>query len=141
MSRETFSDSAIPATGAAKIPYQDDREIVNVTTRHMTEAFMGQVLGAGGVGGVLAGIPFQPAVIEIINADGAAPAFTKYAYPAGVGTGVQIILGALDATAEAPVLAQVAANNWTATLDTADAPDAETVTVIVYGFRDIAGGL
>jgi len=141
MAREAWMDSQVPATGAGGIPYKDNRELINGVLRHMPEMFLGQVLGAGGIGGVLAGIPFEPATIEIINADGSAPAFTKYAYPGGVGTGVQILAATLDATAEAPVLAQVGPNDWTATLDVADAPNAETVTVIVHGFRDIAGGL
>lgn len=138
--RETARELAVEEATQTPI-YQDQKQIVRKLGAHLTECYLGQVLGAGGAGGALTGIPFQPAVIEIINADGATPAFTKYAYPAGVGTGVQIILGALDATAEAPVLSQVGPGDWTATLNTADAPDAETVTVIVYGFRDVAGSL
>jgi len=140
MARETFMEAQIP-TGVESPVYLDARQITRGLGQHLTESFLGQVLGAGGIGGVLANIPFQPATIEIINADGAAPAFTKYAYPSGVGTGVQVILGALDATAEAPVLTQVGPNDWSAALDVADAPNAETVTVIVTGFRDVNGSI
>jgi hypothetical protein len=142
MARETYAEAQIPATGAEDVPYADHRAIARGLMGHATECFVGQVTGAGGAGGDLAGIPFEPAVVEIINEAGAAPAYTKYVM-LGTPIGVQIILGALDATSEAPAVAEVAGppKTWTLTLDTADAPDAEVATVIVYGVHDTDGGL
>ncbi len=140
MARETFAESVIPAEGKDDVPYADHRAIARGLMGRVCEAIIGTVLGAGGAGGSLLLVPFEPAVIEIINAAGATPAFTKYVM-LGTPEGVQIILGALDATAEAPAVTQVGANDWTILLNTADAPDGETVLVTVYGVRDVTPGL
>ncbi|HET6494946.1 MAG TPA: hypothetical protein VFH61_06235 [Thermoleophilia bacterium] len=143
MSRETYIESQIAANSPSAQPqYLDAAQIARGLGQHLTECFIGQVLGAGGVGGTLTGIPFNPAVIEIINEAGSAPAFTKYVMLA-TPIGVQIILAAADATSEAPAVSAVAGppRTWSALLDTADAPDGETVTVICYGARDVNGSL
>lgn len=141
MARATAREAAIES-GAETPVYQDQRQVVRKLGAHLEECFMGQVTGAGGAGGDLAGIPFEPALVEIINEAGATPAWAKYAMLA-TPIGVRIAAAAVDATADAPAVAVVAGppQTWTLTLDTADAPDAETVTVIVYGFRDVAGSL
>ena len=140
--RESHAESAIP-TGVESPVYLDAKQIARGLGRHLTEAFIGQVTGAGGAGGTLSGVPFNPGVIEVINEAGAAPAFTKYAMLASGAIGVQIILAAADATAAAPVVSSVAGPPVTfdVLLDTADAPDAEVVTVICYGVREGNGSL
>lgn len=141
MSREAWMDGQVPASGAEQVPYKDNRELINGTLRHMAEMYMGQVLGAGGAGGSLLNVPFEPAAIEIINEAGATPTWIKYVNIGGTLIGVTVAAAVADGTANAPALTEVGDNDWTITVDTADAPDGETVTVIVYGFRDIAGGL
>jgi hypothetical protein len=141
MARETFAEAQIPANGAADVPYADHRQISRGLMGHAGECFVGQVTGAGGAGGTLSAVPFEPAVIEIINEAGAAPALTKYVNLASGVIGVQIILAAADATGTAPAITQAGANDWDILLNTADAPDTEVVTVIVYGVRDTDGGL
>jgi hypothetical protein len=143
MAREQFADSTIPENGAAQVPYKDNRELINGTLKHTAEVFIGQVTGAGGAGGTLAGVPFDPAMIETINEAGAAPSNSKYAMLATGAIGVQIILGALDATSEAPVVTRVPGPpvSFDILIDVADAPDAEVTTVICTGARDIGGGL
>jgi len=143
MARESYIESQIDDNSPSAQPqYLDVRQIARGLGQHLGEFFMGQVTGAGGAGGDLAGIPFNPAVVLIINEAGAAPALTVYSM-LGTPIGVQIILGALDATSEAPVVAEVAGPpvTWTATLNTADAPDAEVATVLCFGFRDVNGSL
>lgn len=140
MARETARESAIQ-DGTETPVYQDQLSIVRGLGAHLTETFMGQVLGAGGAGGSLLNVPFQPASIEVINEAGSTPAWSKYVYPGGVGIGVLVTTATADATSEAPALTRVAEGDWTIVLDTADAPDGETVTVIVQGFREVAGSL
>lgn len=141
MAREAWMDSQIPETGAEQVPYKDNRELVNGALRHMAEMFCGQVLGAGGAGGDLLNVPFEPAAIEIINEAGATPTWIKYVNINGTLIGVTVAAAVADGTANAPTLTEVGDNDWTIGVDTADAPDGETVTVIVYGYRNIAGGL
>lgn len=142
MARETFAESTIPSEGSEQVPYKDNRELINGTLRHMGETFIGQVTGAGGIGGILTGVPFDPAIIETINEVGAAPSTSKYVMLA-TPIGIQTILGVLDATSEAPVVTRQAGPPVTfdVAIGVADAPNAEVTTVICYGTRDIAGGL
>jgi hypothetical protein len=134
-------DASIPASGAEGVPYFERRELINGVLAHSAEMFIGQVLGAGGVGGELTEVPFEPAVIEIINEAGATPTWTKHVNLGSGFIGLAVAAAAADATANAPTLTEVGDNDWTVGLVTGDAPDGETVTVICYGARDVNGGL
>lgn len=139
--RETAREIAIKTPVETPI-YQDQRQIVRNLGSHLPEAFMGQVTGAGGAGGDLENVPFEPALVEVINEGGGTPTWHKFAYPAGGSAlGVSVAAAAADGTANAPTLTQVAEGDWTVGLNTTVAPDGETCTVIVYGFRDVAGSL
>lgn len=139
--RETAREIAIREP-VETVPYQDQRELVRRLGAHLPEAFMGQVTGAGGAGGSLLNVPFQPALIEVINEGGATPTWHKFAYPdGGSALGVSVAAAAADGTSNAPTLTQVGAGNWTIALNTTVAPDAEVCTVIVYGFKVVAGSL
>jgi hypothetical protein len=141
MPRESFIESQIP-TGVESPVYLDARQIARGMGQHLTECFVGQVTGAGGAGGTLTGVPFNPALIETINEAGAAPSHSKYVM-LGTPIGIQTILAVADATTEAPSVAAVAGPppTWDVTIDTADAPDAEVTTVICWGARDVNGSL
>jgi hypothetical protein len=136
--RETAREIAIEAETVTPI-YQDQKQIVRKLGAHLTEMFMGEVLGAGGVGGTLLNVPFEPAYVRVINADGATPAVTDAAFSTNPAHVTTILAVALQATPVAK--AKVAEGDWTITLPTALAPDAETVVVIVHGFRDVGGSL
>jgi len=142
MSRESHAEAQIPADGGEATPYPDMYKVARSFMQHSSECFVGQVTGAGGVGGVLTGVPFNPAIIETINEAGSAPSHSKYVMLA-TPIGIQTILAVADATAEAPVVAEVAGppKTWSVTIDVADAPDGEVTTVICWGVRDVNGSL
>jgi hypothetical protein len=106
---------------------------------HVSECYIGEVLGAGGVGGTLTEVPFQPAYVRVLNADGATPAVTEAVFSTNPAHITVILAAALQATPVA--LTQVGENDWTITLPTALAPDGETVVVVAFGVRDTDGGL
>jgi len=134
-----FSDSQLPADGAAAIPYKDNRELVNGVLRHGAEKFYGSVVGAGGIGGTLVNVPFEPAAIKAINAAGATPAVHESIFATG-GAVHTTTAAAVAANATPPTLAQVGTNDWTITFPVGMLPNGETLTVEVTGARDIAGG-
>jgi len=142
MARETFRESAIP-TGVQSPVYLDARQITRGLGQHLPEAFVGQVTGAGGAGGTLAGVPFDPAVVEVVNEAGAIPTWTKHVMLTGGAIGIAVAAAAADATATAPTITRVAGPpvTFSVALTTGVAPDAELVTVICYGVRDVNGGL
>jgi len=138
--RDTYLDRQIP-TPIQQIPQPDHSRVSRVIAKHAAERYLGTVLGAGGVGGSLLLVPFQPAILRIINAAGATPRVSESYFPAG-GTARHIsTILAVAVNATPPVLTQVAAGNWTIALPTALAPDGETVIVEVIGFRDVGGSL
>jgi hypothetical protein len=136
--RETARENAIQAATETPI-YQDQRQIVRQLGAHLTEAFIGQVVGAGGAGGAIENIPFEPAIIEVYEPTG--PTASKLIRGGGLAADVAVnaISGAVNATPA--VVTQVGPGNWTVTLDTAEAPDGDTATVIIYGVRNVGGSL
>ncbi len=138
--RETHREAQIP--DATELPkYHDAREIVRRFGKHLPEVFLGSVTGAGGVGGDLENVPFEPAIVEVINAAGATPAHAKSVFP-DTGTAQHILITAAVANnGNPPTLTQVAENDWTIGLPTQLAPNGETVFVIAYGFRADGGSL
>ena len=137
MSRETWTDSQIPATGAESIPYKDNRELVNGALRHVAECFVGRVVGAAAAGGSLLNVPFEPAIIDVSEATG--PTLVRQIRATSGNVNLNMITGAANAVL--PVVTQVGPNDWTIALPTGLAPDGDTATVVVTGFRAIAGSL
>lgn len=139
MSRETYAESQIP-TGVADVPYADQTKVARGYLKHSPECFIGQVTGAGGVGGELTGVPFEPAIVEVLNQAGAVPAYHKSIF-ASSGAVHATIAAATAANATPPVLTQVDENDWTVALPVGMLPNAEVATVIVWGVRSVGGSL
>lgn len=134
MSREQSIDNNIQLP-KAEVPYPDQFEVAGRLCRRMEECFMGTVLGAGGVGGSLLLVPFQPAIVRCYNNLGATPAiWDSFFLDPGTAKHLVTILAVAN-NATPPVLTRVAANNWTIALPTQMAPNAELVLVVAYGFR------
>lgn len=136
MARETAREVAIQDSVATPI-YQDQRQIVRGLGAHLTEMYAAKVVGAGGAGGSITEVPFEPAVIEVYEPTG--PTMVKSIFAADGAVHIDAITGAANATP--PTKTQVGEGNWTVGLPTALAPDGDTATVLIYGFRDVAGSL
>jgi hypothetical protein len=132
-------EAQIP-TGVERPVYQDSRDIVRGFGQHIPEMFIGQVTGAGGAGGSLLNVPFEPILMEVINEAGATATWHKFVN-FGTPIGISIAAAAADGTANAPTVTRVGANDFTVALNTTVAPDAEVCTVICYGIRDVNGSL
>lgn len=137
--RESHAELQIP-TGRQDVPYGDQRTLVNGVFRHQTEMFIGKVTGAGGVGGALTGVPFEPAYIKCLNEAGANPAVYDSVFASDAAIHTETIL-AVAINANPPVVTRVGAGNFTIALPTEMAPNTEVVTVLVFGARDLAGSL
>jgi len=136
--RESARELAVaPATETAL--YQDQTEIVRGLGKHLTEAFIAQVLGAGGAGGAILNVPFEPAVIEVSEATG--PTLTKSIRGGGMPAAVELNMISGAVNANPPVVTQVGPGAWTVTLPTALAPDGDTATVVMYGVSHAGGSL
>jgi hypothetical protein len=98
--------------------------------------YAGEVVGAGGAGGVLSGIPFEPAVLLMSEATGP---LLQWMLPGSSGqVDINGITGA--AAAAAPVVAADGAD-WKVTLPTGIAPDGDTVSVLCVGLPKAGGSL
>lgn len=139
MPRDTWNESTIPASGSEQVPYKDNRELVNGSLRHMGEAFIAQGTGAGGAGFTILNVPFEPAVIVALNPAGATPAVHHSVFSPTPAHTTIAAAAAINATP--PTLTQVGDQDWTITVPVGMAPDAEVLTLLVYGVRDVAGGL
>ena len=132
MSRTTYSEAQIP-TGAQDVPYATQRDIATKFGKHTTEAFVGEVVGAGGAGGDLTGIPFDPAIVLISEATGPA---LQLQVPGSAGdVDINMITGAAAGTAIPAAVAQ-ANGTWTISLPTGLAPNGDTVSCVCLGFRE-----
>ena len=139
MAREMYADSQVPATGAAGIPYKDNKELVNGVLKHVPELFVAQGTGAGGAGFAITNVPFEPAALVSLNQAGANPAICHSIYSPTAAHTITIL--AVAANANPAVITQVGDNDWTVTLTTQMAPDGEVVTVLLFGSRDVSGSL
>jgi hypothetical protein len=138
--RESYIESQIPEPTASPI-YLDAQQIARGLGRHLTESFLGSVTGAGGVGGTITGVPFEPVIVRAINAAGATPAVHESFFP-DTGTARHVTTAAAAAAnATPPTLTQVGENNWTVTLPVGMAPNGETLLVHIIGFRPVGGSL
>jgi len=139
MARETFAEAQIPAEGKDDVPYADHRAIARALMGRATESMIAQGTGAGGAGFAIVNVPFEPAALLAINQAGAAPALHHSIYSPTPAHTTTILAVAANATPA--VITQVADNDWTVTLTTAMAPDAEVVTVLLLGVRDATPGI
>jgi len=130
MPRDNYAQSQIP-TSQDSVPYADHREIAQGLGRHMTDSFVGEVVGAGGAGGDLTGIPFEPAVIYLSEATG--PSLQLQLPGSAAKVDINLITGAAAGTA-VPDATQEADGTWTIALPTALAPDGDTVSAWCLGF-------
>ncbi len=136
--RTSYAQSQIPAEGKDSVPYATHRDIVQGLLALLPEKYVGEIVGAGGAGGSLTGIPFEPATIEI--SDAAVPLLQKQ-FPGSSGkVDVNQITGAAAAAA-IPAATLQPDGTYTLALPTGLAPDGNTVTVEITGFRDVQGGL
>ena len=138
MAREAYAQKQIPAEGKDNVPYLDSRQLANGMLRHMTESFVGEVLGAGGVGGVLENIPFEPAAILVSEATGP---FLQLQLPGSAAkVDINMITGAAAGGA-IPAATLEADGLYDLALPTGMAPDGDTASVLILGFRDVGGSL
>lgn len=139
MARQSFAEQQIPSSGSAAVPYPTHRELANGVMKHASDMFVGEILGAGGVGGVLSGIPFEPAMVEIFEP--VAPLMQRRMPGSAGAININTITGAAAGTPIAVAVDDVAVPSWKVTLPVGLAPNGRTVTVVCYGFRDIGGSL
>jgi hypothetical protein len=116
MPRDNYAQSQIPTSQDA-VPYADHREIAQGLGRHMTDSFVGEVVGDGGDVD-LTGIPFEPAVIYLSEATGPS---LQLQLPGSAGTAIPNATQEVDGT-------------WTITLPVALAPSGDTVSAWCLGF-------
>lgn len=131
MARTTYAEGQIP-TGAEDVPYATQIDIAKKFGKHMTECFVGEITGAGGAGGSLASIPFQPGIILISEATG--PLLQLQVPGSSGAVDINMITGAAAGTA-IPAATQAVDGTWTQALPTGLAPDGDTVSVVCLGFR------
>lgn len=138
--RQSYQDTQIP-TPVEKPLYLDPHQIARGLCKHMTERFMGTVLGAGGAGGSLTGCPFRPAIIRVINGAGATPRVNESFFPDG-GTAQHVSTTTAAATnANPPTITEVSSTSYTIGVPTQLAPNGETVIVECIGFRATGGSV
>ena len=144
MARESFQSTRIP-TGVEDVPYPNHRELARGAFGPASSAVMVQGVGAGGAGVDITGIPFEPAYMRISEATG--PLLQEQFHLGGaVGAivGINAITGAA-AAADVTVTGVPGTggnpDTWTLNVPTGVAPDGDTVTILVVGFREGEGSL
>lgn len=136
MARQTAMEAEIP-TGVESAVYLDARQIVNGLMGRVPEAFIGKIVGAGGAGGSLTGVPFEPAVIFCLEPTG--PTGTLSVFRSDATAHVNMIT--LAAATLVPTVTKVGDQNWTIAAPTGLAPDGDTVTVLAFGVKNALSGL
>ena len=137
MARKSAMDNAIP-TGVQSAVYQDARQLAAGLLGYVHEAFIGQVLGAGGAGGNLDDVPFEPAVIIALEPTG--PTGTLMIRGMTVSD-VKVNLITLAAATVFPTISQLSATSWRVACPTALAPDGDTTTIVCFGVKNATSGL
>lgn len=134
MPRESAAQAAIPADGAASVPYASHREMVGGLFLHGAEVFIGKITGAGAAGGNV-DVPFDPAIV--ITSEATAPTLRMF-MPGGE---TEDEINMIDGTAATGITVTPKAGVTPANvaLDTVLAPDGDIATVICIGARDVAG--
>lgn len=135
--RETYAESQIPAAVDSPV-YLDAQQIARGLMGRNVEGFIGQVVGAGGAGGDLLNVPFEPAVIIALEPTG--PTGTLMIRGMSVAD-VKVNLITLAAATVFPSVTKVGANDYTVSCPTALAPDGDTATLICFGVRNPGTGL
>lgn len=135
MARTSYAEAQIP-TAVEDIPYPSHRKVAGML-QHAAELFVGEVLGAGGVGGSLLGVPFEPGIIDVYEATG--PTMVRRLPGAAGAIYINLITGAVIATTI--TVTQAVDGTWTVALPTALAPDGDTATVVCTGVKNVGGSL
>jgi len=136
MARSTYAERQNSVRGTAGVPYADRAESAEAM-RHAAEVFVGTVTGAGGVGGVLSGIPFEPAIVDLYEP--AAPVMQRdLPGVAGARVKVNLITGAAAATAFV-IAPDTAPNTWKVTFAVGHIANAAVATIVCTGFRPVGG--
>lgn len=136
--RDAHKEKQVPTTGAERIPYSTAEQIARGYLKHMTESFVGQITGAGGAGGTLADIPFEPAVVVLVNPG----TLFQLSMPISGGRiSINAISGAAAGTATPAATQDPTTKKWSLALPTGLAPDGDPVHVLCFGVSDIDGGL
>ncbi len=138
MARQSYAETQIPAEGKDAVPYPDWRQIAFRMFTHAVDAFVGEILGAAAAGGDLAGIPFEPAAIVLSEATG--PLIQLQIPASGGKLDINLVTGVAAGTA-IPAAVQQPDGTWTLSLPTGLVPDGDTASLLILGFRDVAGGL
>lgn len=136
MARSSYAENQIPADGSSGIPYPDYHQVVKGVFKHGSELFIGTVTGAGGAGGTLEGVPFEPVLVVCLNPAGSTPAVHISAF--GAAADHMTIAAASAANANPPVISGSGVD-WDVALTTQMAPDAEVLTVLCWGCREAGG--
>lgn len=136
--RSSYAESQIPADGKSGVPYADRREMVG-QFRHGAEMFVGEVYGAGGAGGVLRAIPFEPAAVRLYVTATPLKQITV------VGATGQIDIDDITGGAAADPLV-IAADDlnpgkWKVTIPFASLADGDRANLICEGCRQVGGSL
>ncbi len=135
--RSSYAESQIPTTGKDDIPYPSHNKLATMF-RHGAEMYVGEVLGAGGVGGVLDNIPFEPAIVDVYEP--VAPVMQRSMPGSAARVDVNGISGAAAATAVV-IGAGTTAGTFKVTLAVGHVANGRTATVVCTGFRQLGGSL
>jgi hypothetical protein len=136
--RKTFRERQIP-TGVESAIYQDPRQIVRHLGSLLTETYLAKVTGAGGAGGVIEGVPFEPAVIQAFRITDTA-AFYKSVLATDGALHLQVIAAAGE-NDNPPTIEEQEDGTWNVTIPTQMAPNDAVVVVEIRGSRAVEGSL
>lgn len=139
MARKSYAEQQIPATDTESVPYATRREMANGFLGHIAEKFVGEVTGAGGVGGELTGIPFEPAIVDLY--DVSVPLMQRQIPGSSAAIDVNLIDGTAAANALVVAVDDASVPSWKVTLDVNLAPNAAVVSVVCTGVRQVRGSL
>jgi len=134
MPREQFAETQIPAQGKDEVPYPSWREIARRLLSHGAEMFFGTVEGTGALITV-AGLPFDPACVILLNVDGLAWA-VKTPNMASADSVKFITAGTMSVAVAAVTLGT---KQFTIGADADLNVAAETIHWIAFGARDVDG--
>lgn len=136
--RARYAEEQIPEAGKEAVPYPDYAQVVNKLLKHTAEAQLRSVTGAGGAGGTIEGIPFEPAVVIAINAAGATP--TTFVSMFGGDAARHVSIAAATAANANPPVKSGSGTDWDLAIPTQMAPNGESLSVLILGFSDAGNG-
>lgn len=139
MARKSFAELQLPTSGAQSVPYPTYRAVASKYLSHSTDSYVGEVTGAGGVGGSLRGIPFQPAIVDVYEP--VAPLAQRQIPGSAGAIDINLITGAAAAAAIVVAVDDPTVPSWRVNLVAGIAVNGRVVHVVCQGFRDQGGSL